>query len=295
MPRIAFAQTLIPLRVGTDPTDTYAEPYYAAALGFFKRAGLDAEVVDLQNGAAIASAVAGGSVDVGVSTVVQLAQAIARGLPFVLIAGGALYSAGEPTTVLCVAKSSKLAGAKDLEGKTVAISALKTSSEIGVTAWVAEGGADVAKVKLVEMPFAEMGPALARGTIDAALISEPSLTRTKSVDGVRVLAHSFDAVAPTFLLSAWFTTRPFAEKNTIAVRRFIAATYASGAWANAHHAESAVILAKYSKLDAETVRNMARSTMSEGLVLNDLQPQLDVAFKYGVLPARVDAADMILK
>ena len=291
----ARAQTAPGIRIGTDPTDTYAEPYYAQDMGFFKTAALTAEVIDLQNGAAISAAVASGAVDVGVSTVVQLAQAIGRGIPFVVIAGGAMYSSKEPTTVLCVAKASAIKTAADLEGRTVAISALKTSSEIGVTAWVAKNGGDVAKVKLVEMPFAQMGPAIAHGTIDAGLISEPSLTIAKAVNDLRVLAHSFDGVSPTFLLSAWFTTQSYAQKNPENVKRFVSATYEAGKWANAHHAETATILAKYSKLELATLRTMARSRMSDGLVLNELQPQLDVALRYGVLPKYVNAADMIAK
>jgi NitT/TauT family transport system substrate-binding protein len=294
--RPVLAQSaLVPIKVGTDPTDTYAEPYYAEEMGFFKQAGLDAQVIDLQNGAAIAAAVASNAVDVGISTVVQLAQAVARGLPFVLVAGGAMYSSKEPTTVLCVAKNSPIATAKDLEGKVVAISALKTSSEIGVTAWVAENGADVAKVKLVEMPFAQMGPAIARGTIDAGLISEPALTESKSVEGVRVLAHSFDGVSPSFMLSVWFTTRAWVQANPDTLKRFVAATYESGAWANTHRAQTAAILAKVSKLELDTVRSMARSTMSDSLDVKWIQPQLDVAYKYGVLPKHVNAADMIVK
>ena len=294
-PAATRAQTPLSIRIGTDPTDTYAEPYYAQDMGFFKTAGLEAQVIDLQNGAAIAAAVASGAVDVGVSTAVQLAQAIGRGIPFVLIAGGAMYSSKEPTTVLCVAKTSPIKSAADLEGKTVAISALKTSSEIGVTAWVAKNGGDVAKVRLVEMPFAQMGPAIAHGTVDAGLISEPSLTIAKAVNDLRVLAHSFDGVATTFLLSAWFTTQAYVQKNPEIVKRFVAATYDAGKWANTHHAETATILAKYSKLELATLRSMARSKMSDSLDVKELQPQLDVALKYGVLPKYVSASDMIAK
>lgn len=86
-PATARAQTTLGVRIGTDPTVTYAEPYYAA--------------------------VALGAVDIGIFTVVQLAQAIGRGIPFVVVVGGAMYSSKEPTTVLCIAKASPIRTAAD--------------------------------------------------------------------------------------------------------------------------------------------------------------------------------------
>lgn len=61
------------------------------------------------------------------------------------------------------------------------------------------------------------------------------------------------------------------------------------------HPETATILAKYSKLELDTLRSMARSPMSVSLDLNEMQPQLDVALKYGVLPRYGNAADMNAK
>jgi NitT/TauT family transport system substrate-binding protein len=72
----ATAQALQNLRVAATPNDTYAEAYYALDTGFFRRAGLNVELTTLNNGAAVSSAVASGAIDVGVSTPVQLANAI---------------------------------------------------------------------------------------------------------------------------------------------------------------------------------------------------------------------------
>lgn len=288
------ARTPAPIRVGTDPADTYTEVYYARDLGLFKKAGLNVEIVDLANGAAIASAVAGGAVEFGISTPVQLAQAVSRGVPFSIVAAGAMYSTKAPTTVLCVAKNSPIRGAREMEGKTVEISSLKTSSELGVVAWVAANGGDVAKVHIIEMPFAAMGAALERGAIDAALISEPSLTVALN-GGARVLAKAFDAIAPEFLLSAWFTTTPYAKQNPTPVKRFDAVIYEAGRWANTHQTESAVILAKYSKLDLDMLRTMKRATFPDALRLRDLQSQLDSATKYEVPEHSVNAADLIAR
>ena len=47
--------------------------------------------------------------------------------------------------------------------------------------YLEKNGVDPSSVKTIELPFAEMGPALARGTVAGAVISEPSLRDRKSV------------------------------------------------------------------------------------------------------------------
>ena len=81
----AGAQTTT-LNIGTTPTDTGAQVYYALDLGLFKKAGFDVNVSSLNAGTAIATAVSADSFDIGQSAVSSLAVAHEHGLPFVIIA-----------------------------------------------------------------------------------------------------------------------------------------------------------------------------------------------------------------
>lgn len=293
VPLAARAQSTPAVRVAATANDTFAEAYYAQDLGFFKKEGLDATLLTFANGGAVATAVASGAADFGVSNPVTLAGGIIHGIPFTIVAGGGMYSTKEPTTVLCVAKSAPIRSAADFAGKTIAVSALKDLTTLGAKAWLTDHGVDPAKVTFIEMPFAEMGPALARGSIAGAVISEPSLSAAKRNGLVRVFGKAFDAIAPQFLIGAWFTTTPYAQKNPDAVKRFVAAIYDAARWANAHHEQSAAILAKYSKIDAGTARTMARSTYALSLTPGILQPLLDVGYKDAVLDRSVAAAEII--
>ena len=109
----AFAQGAA-VRMETTPVDSAAEPYYAYDGGFFKTAGID---VDLQNGAAngaaISAAIAAGALDVGVSNLVSVIQAHAKGIPFVVIGPGGLYTSRTPSTLLIVPNGSPVRGAAD--------------------------------------------------------------------------------------------------------------------------------------------------------------------------------------
>jgi len=294
-PRRILAQARTPVRVATDPYDSFSEAYYAQDLGLFPKAGLDVTVLTFVNGAAISDAVAGGAADIGISNPVNLANAIAHGVPFTLIAGGGMYSTNSPTTILAVAKGSPLRDATDLDGKTIASSGLKNTDEAAMHAWLVARRAENARVRFVEMPFSVMGAALARGTVDAAVIAEPSLQNALDQDQIRTFGKPFDAVAPQFLIGAWFTTTAFLQARPQLVRDFVATIYAAGRWANANHLGSADILAKYSKLSPETTRRMNRVVYSDSVRPGLIQPLLDLAMKYGIVDRAVAATDMIAK
>jgi len=268
---------LVPLRVGATANDTYAEAYYAQDMGFLTKAGLDVTITTLRSGSEVAAGIASGALDVGVSNPVQLASAITHGLPFVYFAGGALYNSDLPTTVLCVAKDSPLKTVKDLEGQTIALNALADISGLGAQGYLAAHGADVSKVKFVEIAFAEMGPALQKGTIAAALISEPSLTAATSAGYARPFANVFDAIAKRFYISGWFTVADWYKSHISVARQFASAIYETARWANAHQPDSAAILEKYSKISNDVAIRMARATYDTTLNPAYLQPPLQLA------------------
>ena len=295
LPRAAWAQsTPVKLRVGSVPADTYAGGYYALELGLFDKAGLSVEIMPFANGAAMAAAAAGGSIDLGIGDATELANGVSRGLPFVLIAGGGLYSSTAPTTTLCVAKSSTIARASELEGQTVAVVSLVSLMSSAVKSWLTQNGADVAKIKFVEMPFPQMPAALARGTLAAATLSEPIMSDATSNDA-KIFAKPYDAIAKQFLISDWFTTRDWLAKNADVAKRFVGAIYDAARWANAHHDDSAAILSKYTKVDVERIRRMNRCTYATNLQPALVQPVLDTAFKYKALETATNAGALIAR
>jgi NitT/TauT family transport system substrate-binding protein len=288
----ARAQAPPVLRLGGSGTDLYIEPFLALDAGYFTRAGLTVEVNALANGGAIASAVAGGALEAGLADMIQIANAANRGLPFAFFAGSGLYSSEAPILALCVPKSGAKS-AKELEGGTVALVALKSITEAAVREWLRQNGADLAKIKFFEMPYAEMTPALVRGTVAAAFLGEPFLSAGK--DDVRVLGRCYDVVAPSFYISAWFGSRDWIGKNPDAVRKLTAALYACASWANGHHDETAPILAKYAKLDLGRIRAMNRTRYATSLDPKLMQPVLDIAVRYQLIEKPVAAADLIVR
>lgn len=281
------------IRFGGSPTaDSYMLPYYAQEMGFFKRAGLNVEIAGFASAGPIATAMAGGAVDVGQIDPVVVANAFNRGVPWALFAGGGTYNTDAATTVLVSLPGATVKTGKDLEGKSVGVVALASLSALGVRAWIESTGGDLAKIKLFELSYATMVPAMLRGDIVAGFVAEPFYSSMKK--DIRIVANAFDAIARQFFISATFATKAYIDKNPTLVRRLAGVLDDTVRWANTHQDDSAVVAAKMSGLALETVRAMTRVRYAE-LDARLVQPVLDASYKYKAIEKPVNAADIIVR
>ena len=87
----------------------------------------------------------------------------------------------------------------------------------------------------------------------------------------------------------------FRSQNAETIRRFRVAIAKAAAWANAHPAESAAILVRYTKMTLETVRTMRRATYDTSGTLDPamIQPVIDASAKYGTLSRPFPASELI--
>jgi ABC-type nitrate/sulfonate/bicarbonate transport system substrate-binding protein len=290
-PAAARAQGSSTIRIAAALSDPYAQPYYGLDSGMFKRAGLDVEILTFSNAGQIIQACAGGSVDIGLADMIQIANAAERGLPYRFFAGAGLYTSSAPTTVLCVAKDSPVKTAKDLNGQTVAVVALSSISSLSVQQWLKANGADISTIKIYELPFAVMAPSLQHGTVAAAFLAEPFLSTAK--DQVRWLGKAYDAIAKEFYIAAWFASKDWLAANPAVAKRLQTAVYDVARWSNANHDQTAVILSKYSKLGVDRVDAMTRAVFTTSLSPNLMQPVLDIAARYDLIKQPI-AARMLM-
>jgi NitT/TauT family transport system substrate-binding protein len=293
MPAAVRAEDAAPVRIGFVLGDTYSQAIYGQAAGLFAKAGIDAQLTVLANAGAVAAAVAGGSLDVATGDIVSLSNAINHGVAITLIAGGALYSSNAPTTLLCVDGGSPIRTAKELEGKSIAVITLVGLGTASTKAWLAQNGADPAKVSFLELPTSSMQPALERGQVAAAVIGEPGLTSIR--DKVHIIGKQYDAIAKSFLISEWFTTPDWLAHNPAVAKRVVSAIYATARWANAHQDLTLPMLASYLKLDPKTLHGTTRAIYATRLTAADIQPVIDVAVQYHAVERPLKAEDLIAK
>jgi NitT/TauT family transport system substrate-binding protein len=291
-PRLAAAQTA-KIRIGAPASDTFAIAFFAADGGFYQRAGLDVSVTVFPGSGPVTTAVAGGALDVGLTDLVQLANAFNRGVPLSAICGGGLYTPADSTTELCVGKNSTIRTAKDFEGQTIGVITLASISAVAVRAWLTQHGADAQKVKLVEMPFAEMAPAIARGTVAGAYLAEPVMSQV--LPELRIVASPYDAIAGHFLISLWFSSNDWIANNRDTAHKLVRAIGEAAKWANAHRDLTLPMLVKYAKLDPDKTAGMRRARYETSLDPRLLQPVLDIAASYHAIEKPVAAPSVIAK
>lgn len=295
VPAIPAAAQSPTIRLGCTAADAFAEGFYAQDLGFFKKAGLDVEISVFSSGSALATAAAGGALDIGMSNTTTLANAFARGVPVRIFAGGGNYTSTAPTVQMLVLNSSPIRAPKDLEGRNVGILTIRDTTQLGTMAWMQKAGADPSKVHFAEMPFAPMQAALERGTVEAIVLTEPWLGNARSSPNIRLLANIYDVIAPDFWIAAWYANADYIAKNHEMFKKLLAVIDQTAVWANGHHDESSEILAKYSKQNVSTIRKSARFIYSTSRDPKYLRPVIAVMEQFNVLPKPVEAADMIAK
>jgi len=279
--------------LATIPLDAGAECYYALDQGFFAAAGIDAKVQTIANGAAISSAVASGAADIGFANLLSLAIAFKRGVPVTIIAPGSVYAASDPTSVLMVPKTSTLKTAADFNGKTLAASGLGTITEYAPRLWLDKNGGDSSTVKFVEMGMPQIIPALAAGRIDGAIVAEPFIAAAKA--GSRVFADAYDALGSRYLIGVYFATTAWAKAHVDLVMRIQGVFAKTADWANKNQGPSGEILVKYSKLDPALLKTMLRVQYAPKFNLAEMQPVVDLAARYGQIPATFPVGDMVFK
>lgn len=278
------------IRIATLPIESAAEPFYAKDMGFFAKAGLDVDIQTMQTSAAMAAAAASNAIDIGYSPVDSLATIHSRKVPVVVIAPANEYISPSRNAALVLAANSTVTQPKDLDGKTIAVSNLRSLSENTPRAWMDRNGGDSSTVKFVEMPFPAMPAALEANRVDAAWVAEPFLSA--ATKNCRVAEYGFDAIAKRFLIGAWFTTMQWAGDHPDLVARFAAVMHETAVWANKNQAQSGAIVARYTKIDPAVLATMTRSRYAEALTPASLQPLIDISAKYNGFAA-FPAAELI--
>jgi ABC-type nitrate/sulfonate/bicarbonate transport system substrate-binding protein len=291
---VAPAPAATVVRIGLSNSDVAAEPLYAQTTGIFRRAGLDAALTNGMQGSAVIAGLKAGTIDIGFVNIVSTAGAIQRGDPFVLLAPGALYRSDAPITVLVQSPRSHFRTGADLNGKRIATpSGKRDLGTIGTEAWIDAHGGDSRSVRFVTgIPLHAVGAALAAHRIDASELTEPELSAQRRAGVVTLVAPTFDAVGSGFIIGGFVTTRAWVRAHPAAARRFIAAMAETARWANAHHAQTAPILARRLKVAPALVASMVRATYPAALTPAIVQPPLDAAANYHVI-APMHAAELI--
>ncbi len=201
------------IRLGYIPVIIFAPLFVGIERGYFAEEGLNLDLVPIQstNDAVVQLAV--GDFDVAmIGGNAGLFNAINRGLRFQIIAP--MHSERPPLAtplVISADRVDEIQSVADLRGKRIGVNGIGAAIEYWVDQALAQEGLSIDDVQVIAMRFPDMPAALASGTLDAAVITEPLVTINKDQGVLAVLAEDFiNDFTATYVLSneTWLADNP---------------------------------------------------------------------------------------
>ncbi|SOE92663.1 NitT/TauT family transport system substrate-binding protein [Burkholderia sp. D7] len=233
----AHAGEPVPIKIRLDwgPWGSHAAFYLAQQKGWYKRAGLDVEIVDGTGSVSTVQILgSSGQFDLGYAATSAIMIGKEKGLPVKIVAE--FFRRNDEG--LIVAEDAKIKKVSDLRGKTVAYTAGAMEAPF-VDTFLKAGGLTRADVTLVSVDAASKLNMYAFARADAAFASVPALMPlVANKRASRPLLFSDNGLPmPSFCV---FGSEDAMDKKRDAIAQFVSIT--SGAWnyiARGHAAEAA--------------------------------------------------------
>ena len=253
-----------------------ASLWVAQDYGYFRRQGLDVQLLYIGGGSVVTQALLGGDVQfvrLGANSVVQ---ASLRGANLKMI-GNTIN-----TLVFSLMARPEIQTAKDLKGKKIGLTRLGGSTDfaldLALKKWGLRRGADVAVIQTGGMP--QLLGAITGGIVDAGVVSPPTNLSAAKL-GLKELVD-FGEIGIVYPNSPLATTQSFLEKNRGTALRLLRA-YCEGIHRVRTDKEGTIkVLARYTKVqDPE--------------ILAELYRIYGVKYLEPIPKVRLDAVDEVLR
>jgi NitT/TauT family transport system substrate-binding protein len=215
-----FAQADTKIVLGYTGISDFAAAYVAKEEGFFKKYGLDVELQLITLTSNIPPSLQSDSIQIGGVAPSVLLQAAAGGLDLVAIAGASLSDSNSANPGIVVKNGSFIRTPQDFIGSKIGVPGLGGALHVLTRRWLTFKGVDYRKVTFIEVPFPQMNDVLKGGTIDAAVVADPFMSRIAQSGVGTVLVNLSKELPDGFAVLLYASTREWANKNHIALDNF---------------------------------------------------------------------------
>lgn len=267
-------------------------PYFVIReQGFDTQHGLRFAEIAVSGAAVFMESILAGSADVGyIGSVAVLAAAEGGLIPGKVVPVGVSAVADPDHPGVAVLSRPSVRNWKDLEGQPIAVHAINSLNGVAIKARLQHEG--VRRFTFVEIPFANMGLAVAGGNVAAAAMSEPWLTQSLlRGDGTSlgwvIGGPPFEKMEFTLIVFNADVHR----KNPRAVKAFLRAHLQAAEWIQQNPDRARSILAKSLELSAEVAQKVKLlrwplDARNDPALLDGMQPTL---VQLGMLKALIPA------
>jgi NitT/TauT family transport system substrate-binding protein len=287
------APALTTVRILASPVDDVMPVLYAQRAGLFTKAGLNVVIDRAQSGAAASAAVIGGSVEIGKGNIMSVITAHAHNVPLVIVAPAAIYDPKTPDAALVVAAGSPIHTAHDLIGKVVGVTSLNDISSVATQMWLDGNGGDGKNTQFIEVPYPSLLPQLEAGRVQAVILLKPFITDSVAAGKATVLGLVYSAISNRFLESVWYANADYIGSHRDVIARFQRVVAQASAYTNTHPADTLDLLISFTGIEPQAAKNMARMVNGTTVTAQDIQPVIDIAAKYNLIPKSFNAQEII--
>ena len=224
-------------------TSVFLPFWIGKEMGFYKKEGLDAQLVYIPSSTTMAQSMFAREVAISTANASSVVSSGLQGGDLVLM--GAVIN----TTAFYIITRPEIASVQDLRGKRVGVTRLGSSSDFAVREYLQKNklqpGRDVTVVQSGGMP--ELAAALSSGAISAAPLSSP-MSYVAEQRGNRVLANLANE-GIYFVIAGLTTSRRYLKENRREAKAFLRA-FGRATHAMFQQRDAAkTILAKYTKVE----------------------------------------------
>ncbi|MEW1980451.1 ABC transporter substrate-binding protein [Citricoccus sp. NPDC079358] len=272
------------VRVAAVPVVDVAAIYLGEEKGFFAEKGMTIDIQFTTGSSISIPALLQDQYDMVYTGSVNAFQAREKGLPVIAVAEGG-RTTGEPGADhggIVVPEGSEIQDAGDLEGKSVAVNAVKGLHEAAIRQSVKKAGGDPDEVNFLELALPDMQPALERGSVDAISTSEPFLGNAKEA-GHRLIADPYIDVDPEFVTAVYLTSEQKWAQDPQFVQDFVEVVKKSQEYATEHPEEFRTELSNFTEIDPETAKTMILTKFGWGFPEQAMQRGAQAAQEAGIV------------
>jgi NitT/TauT family transport system substrate-binding protein len=213
------------LAVGGKSAIFYLPLSITERLGYFRDAGLEVEIADVQSGARALQSLVGGSAEVGLGTFDHTIQMQAKGQPIVAVAQFGRYPGFVLATI--ASKSIVYRGPQSLKGLKIGVTSPGSSTHFMAAYMLVRSG-----LKADDASF--VGTGVTSTAVAAARRAEIVVADTRTLEGTQAV---YGGPYPGGVV---YTTPDFIAKNPRTVQAVVTAFVRALKWMSVHSAEDIV-------------------------------------------------------
>ena len=292
--RLMAQGALRKIRVNKVPVADFVTVDLALSKGWFKDEGLDVSIEAVAVGAVAMQALVAGKLDVIWTSLDNCVKARAQGFDLVIVSGMVRVQQKPPaSTAILVKKDSGITSAKALEGKRVVVGNLQGIDWAFAREFVVKGGGDPNKVHFLEVPFPQLVEfGLERSGRRGAASRAVHLDRAGYWQTCRAGLSVCGPPAgpqPRRLVR----TASWVKDNAQAVASFRRVLQKGIDFLQQNPDEKAKAILQFTTLKPELLSRITLNEWSTQIDLIDLQKQVEVYHRQGMIDKPFDAAIML--